>query len=46
MPGLFLLVPLLALAFWDAIIVAVVHPLRLVTRLVRALETIAEKTGT
>ena len=42
----FFLVPLLALAFWGAIIVAVVHLLRLVTRLVRAVETIAEKTGT
>ena len=46
MPGSFFLVHLLALAFWGAIIVAVVHQLRLVTRLVRAVETIAEKTGT
>ena len=46
MPGLSFLVPLLALAFWGAIIVAVVHLLRLVTRLVRAVEAIAEKTGT
>ncbi len=37
---------LTVLAFWGAIIVGVVQLLRLVTRLVRAVETIAEKTGT
>ena len=37
---------LIVLAFWGAIIVGVVQLLRLVTRLVRAVETIAEKTGT
>lgn len=37
---------LFVLAFWGAIIVGVVHLLRLATRLVRAVETIAEKTGT
>ncbi len=37
---------LLAVAFWAAIIVGVVHLFRLATRLVRAVETIAEKIGT
>ncbi len=37
---------LTVLAFWGAIIVGVVHLLRLTTRSVRAVETIAEKTGT
>ena len=37
---------LIVLAFWGAIIVGVVYLLRLVTRFVRAVETIAEKTGT
>ena len=37
---------LIVLAFWGAIIVGVVYLLRLATRFVRAVETIAEKTGT